>query len=375
MMPKKLWIWNLVLMFLPLVITLMILPHLPNQIPAHYGFDGQVDRGGSKYETLIVPLLAVITGGILLLVAKFAGKAEDGGQNNRRVTLLGSIIALLVFNAMTLYFLYTDMAPENLAARRTSVCQMAKTARCEVVPVDMGMAGTPVPGVVPRRIAAGTADFTQGPAMTRAEALQAIAAGIALVQAQKRSGVQLLATGEMGIGNTTTSSAVASVLLRRPPAALTGRGAGLSDEGLQRKIAAIERGIAVNSPAAADPLGVLAALGGFDIAGLCGVFLGGALESIPIVMDGFISGVAALCAVRLCPAAAKAVFASHASSEPGAQLVLEALGKKALITADFHLGEGTGAVASLPLWDMAMAVYNGCYSFTEGGIAPYTPQC
>ena len=99
MMPKKLWIWNLVLMFLPLVITLMILPHLPNHIPAHYGF-----------ETLIVPLLAVITGGILLLVAKFAGKAEDGGQNNRRVTLLGSIIALLVFNAMTLYFLYTDMA-------------------------------------------------------------------------------------------------------------------------------------------------------------------------------------------------------------------------------------------------------------------------
>ena len=110
MMPKKLWIWNLVLMFLPLVITLMILPHLPNQIPAHYGFDSQVDRWGSKYETLIVPLLAVITGGILLLVAKFAGKAEDGGQNNRRVTLLGSIIALLVFNAMTLYFLYTDMA-------------------------------------------------------------------------------------------------------------------------------------------------------------------------------------------------------------------------------------------------------------------------
>ena len=106
MMPKKLWIWNLVLMFLPLVITLMILPHLPNQIPAHYGFDGQVDRWGSKYETLVVPLLAVITGGILLLAAKFAGKAEDGGQNNRRVTLLGSIIALLVFNAMTLFSLH-----------------------------------------------------------------------------------------------------------------------------------------------------------------------------------------------------------------------------------------------------------------------------
>ena len=104
-------------------------------------------------------------------------------------------------------------------------------------------------------------------------------------------------------------------------------------------------------------------------------FLGGALEKIPVIMDGFISGVAALCAVQLCPAAAKAVFASHASSEPAARLVLNALHKKPLITADLHLGEGTGAVASLPLWDMALAVYNHCYSFTEGGIAPYTPQC
>ena len=202
-----------------------------------------------------------------------------------------------------------------------------------------------------------------------------IAAGIALVRAQKQNGAQLLATGEMGIGNTTTSSAVASVLLGRPVAEMTGRGAGLSDAGLQRKIDAIERGIARNHPDAADPLGVLAALGGFDIAGLCGVFLGGALERLPIVMDGFISGVAALCAVRLCPAAEKAVFASHVSSEPAAHIVLDALCKKPLITAELHLGEGTGAVASLPLWDMALAVYNGCYSFAEGGITPYTPQC
>ena len=264
---------------------------------------------------------------------------------------------------------------ENLTARRTSVCRMAATARCEVVPVDMGIAGEPVPGAVNCRIAPGTADFTSGPAMTRAQAAEAIGRGIELVRMQKRQGVQMLTTGEMGIGNTTTSSAVASVLLGRPVQEMTGRGAGLSDEGLRRKIAAIEKGIAVNRPDAADPLGVLTALGGFDIAGLCGVFLGGALEKIPVIMDGFISGVAALCAVRLCPAAGKAVFASHASSEPAARLVLEALGKEPLITADLHLGEGTGAVASLPLWDMALAVYRECYSFTEGGIAPYTPQC
>ena len=269
----------------------------------------------------------------------------------------------------------TRAVAENLAARRTSVCQMAKTVHCDVLPVDMGIAGDPVPGVLDCRIAAGTADFTQGPAMTREQAVEAIAKGMALVQKQKEQGYTLLATGEMGIGNTTTSSAVASVLLDQPVEIMTGRGAGLSDAGLARKIDAIRKGIAVNQPDAAEPLDVLAKLGGFDIAGLCGVFLGGALEGVPVLMDGFISGVAALCAVRLCPAAEKAVFASHCSTEPAAKLVLDALGKAPILTAGLHLGEGTGAVASIPLWDMALAVYNHCYSFTEGGIAPYTPQC
>lgn len=269
----------------------------------------------------------------------------------------------------------TRAVAENLAARRTSVCQMARTAHCDVVPVDMGMAGDPVPGVADCRIAAGTADFTQGPAMTRAQAVEAVGRGIRLVQEQKAAGVQLLATGEMGIGNTTTSSAVAAVLLGQPVERMTGRGAGLSDEGLARKVDAICRGILRNEPDPTDPLDVLAKLVGFDLAGLCGVFLGGALEGVPVVMDGFISGVAALCAVRLCPAAAKAVFASHCSSEPAAHLVLDALGKAPLLTAGLHLGEGTGAVASLPLWDMALAVYGHCYSFAEGGITPYTPQC
>ena len=269
----------------------------------------------------------------------------------------------------------TRAVAENLAARRTSVCQMAKMANCEVVPVDMGIASDPVPGVLNCRVAAGTADFTAGPAMNREQAVEAIAKGIELVRMQKKQSITLLATGEMGIGNTTTSSAVAAVLLGQPVEVMTGRGAGLSDEGLARKIHAIQKGIEVNHPDAFDPLDVLAKLGGFDIAGLCGVFLGGALEGVPVLMDGFISGVAALCAVRLCPAAEKAVFASHCSTEPAAKLVLEALDKKPLLTAGLHLGEGTGAVASIPLWDMALEVYNNCYSFTEGGITPYTPQC
>ena len=202
---------------------------------------------------------------------------------------------------------------------------------------------------------------------------EAIRFGLARELAE--DGYRLIATGEMGIGNTTTSSAVAAVLLGQPVELMTGRGAGLSDEGLARKVDAICRGILCNEPDPEDTLDVLAKLGGFDIAGLCGVFLGGALAGVPVLADGFISGVAALCAVRLCPAAAKAVFASHCSAEPAARIVLEALGKAPIITAGLHLGEGTGAVASIPLWDMALAVYGGCYSFAEGGIAPYTPQC
>ncbi len=268
----------------------------------------------------------------------------------------------------------TRTVAANLAAKRTSVCRMAAVAHCEVVPVDIGIAGAPVHGVLNCRIADGTRDFTQGPAMSRQQTIEAICAGINLVQTYKQKGTQLFATGEMGIGNTTTSSAVASVLLGRPVEEMTGRGAGLSDAGLKRKKQAIVRGIYCNRPDASDVLDVLAKLGGYDIAGMCGIFLGGALTKTPVIMDGFISAVAALCAVRLCPLASKAVFASHMSKEPAAGLVMQALNKRPLILADMHLGEGTGAVASAPLWDMALAVYNSCYSFAQGGIEAYTPQ-
>lgn len=205
---------------------------------------------------------------------------------------------------------------QNLAQRKTSVCKMAETVHCGVIPVDMGIAGAPVDGVKNCRVRAGTDDFTACPAMSREDALQAIETGIELVREQKAQGIKLLATGEMGIGNTTTSAAVSCVLLGRAPEEMTGRGAGLSNDGLRRKIEVICKGITVNHPEKTDVIGVLSALGGLDIAGLCGVFLGGALENIPVIIDGFISSVAALCAARLCPTATKAMFASHVSAEP-----------------------------------------------------------
>lgn len=269
----------------------------------------------------------------------------------------------------------TAIVTRNAAKGQSSVCKMAAVAGCRVVPVDLGVIDLgPVPGVLDRRIANGTADITRGPAMTREQAEQAVLTGVALVREQKERGVRLLAAGEMGIGNTTTSAAAACALLGREAGALTGRGAGLSDEGLRRKVWAVETALAVNRPDPADPVDVLAKVGGFDLAGMCGVFLGGAAYRVPVLMDGLISTVAALCAVRLCPGAGKALLASHVSAEPAGRLVLEQLGKKPLITAEMRLGEGTGAVAAMPLLDMALALYRDGTTFDGCGIPAYTPK-
>ena len=230
----------------------------------------------------------------------------------------------------------TGLVAKQLAARRTSVCRMAQAARCQVVPVDVGILDfQEMPGVLSRRIGNGTGDISQGPAMTRRQAEQALHTGMELVREQQALGVDLLATGEMGIGNTTTSSAVACVLLGRPAEEMTGRGAGLSDQGLQKKTAAIRRALEVNRPDPSDPLDILQKVGGFDIAAMCGVFLGGALYRVPVLIDGLISAVAALCALRLCPAAGKAMLASHVSAEPAGA---GGIGK----TAPDHCGDAPG---------------------------------
>lgn len=268
----------------------------------------------------------------------------------------------------------TRAVAENLAARRTSVCQMARTAHCDVVPVDMGMAGDPVPGVADCRIAAGTADFTQGPAMTRAQAVEAVGRGIRLVQEQKAAGVQLLATGEMGIGNTTTSSAVFSVLQQLPPEQVTGRGAGLSGAGLRHKVEVIAKAIALHQPDRNDVLDVLSKVGGLDICGMAGAFLGGAVYHVPVLIDGFISSVSAYCAAQLAPESKAYMVPTHCSAEPAGRMMLDALGMTAPIQAGMHLGEGTGAVTAYSLYQYALALYNGLPSFAEGNVEEYTHQ-
>lgn len=263
----------------------------------------------------------------------------------------------------------TAVMASFISAGRSSVCIMADQAGADVITVDMGMfRPLEKSSILDRRIAAGTADMTLGPAMSRQKAQEAILAGVELVSDMKALGYDILVTGEMGIGNTTTSSALASQLLGLSPQAVTGRGAGLDDEGLNRKIQAIRKAIEVNNPDPDDPLDLLHKLGGFDIAALCGVFLGAALCGIPVLIDGLISGVAALLASRFCPTSQDFMLASHQSAEPAGEAVLGALGLSPLIRAKMRLGEGTGAVAALPLIDMALAVYKSLMTFEDIGM-------
>lgn len=289
-----------------------------------------------------------------------------------------------------------------LGAGVSSACVMAHTAHIDVVPVDIGMvdpgllptpenealaaAGMPlmpdpqpIPGVLDRVVGRCTGDISIGPAMTREQALRAIQVGVDLVGDLREQGYTLLATGEMSIGNTTTASAIVSCLFDKPASEVVGRGAGLSDAGLEVKKRVVERAVRVNGCDPRDALGVLACLGGFDIAGMTGLFIGGAIHRVPIVVDGFISLVAAYLATRLCPACAIAIIGSHISSEPAVQLVMKELAArceeqgftfKPVIDANMRLGEGTGAVCLVPLIDAALALYNGT-TFDEEGIEAY----
>lgn len=256
----------------------------------------------------------------------------------------------------------------------STVNYMARAANCAVLPIDVGMLEDTPAGVLGCKLQQGTRDITQGPAMTRETCIRAIETGARLAVEQARQGMNILLLGEMGIGNTTTSAAVASALLGHRPEELAGRGAGLSSEGLRRKIHAIEEAIRVNQPDPADPVDVLTKVGGLDLAALCGACLGAASLHIPVLLDGVITNAAALCAVRICPATHDVLIASHVSQEPAARLLLDALELEPVIAAGLHLGEGSGAVLALPLLDQALAVYRSDHTFDALGIEAYTQQ-
>lgn len=266
----------------------------------------------------------------------------------------------------------TAIVTENFAKGTASVNRMAMVAGVNVIPVDIGIkTDLSTDGILNRKIAYGTGNIAKEPAMTRAQALQAIHIGIQLVKDLKEEGYGIFGTGEMGIGNTTTSSAIASVLLHVPVELVTGKGAGLSKDGLLRKIDVIKKAIAFHNPDDTDPIDVLAKLGGYDIAGLTGIFLGGAIYHVPIIIDGMISAVAALLATRLCQDTADYILPSHIGKEPASLLIMKELGLNPIIHGNLALGEGTGTALVFPMLDMALSVYNENNTFSDIHIKSY----
>ena len=329
-----------------------------------------MDRASKRWNSIAKPLHSL--GALETMLIKIAGMT---GSEDIHLEKKG-LIAMCADNGVVEEGVtqtgqeVTAIVAENFLAGTTTACVMCKKCGARLFPVDVGMAvDTKVRTDL--KVAMGTRNMTKGPAMTREEAIRGIEAGIAVAEELKEKGYQLLATGEMGIGNTTTSSAVASVLLGKPVEDMTGRGAGLSSEGLNRKIKAIKKAIALNNPDRSDVIDVLAKVGGLDIAGMAGVFLGGAALGVPVVMDGFISCVAALIAQRICPNAGEYMIPSHVSREPAAHLILKELGKEAVLHAGMCLGEGTGAVALFPVLDLAEAVYNSMSTFGDINVEQY----
>jgi len=258
----------------------------------------------------------------------------------------------------------------NFLAGGAVVNAFAAQAGAEVVVVDVGVASDlgQVPGLLPRKIARGTADFTAGKAMSQDEAMTAIGVGIELARDLVAAGNRCLLTGDMGIANTTASAALICAFTGRDAAEVTGRGTGVDDQTLTRKVAVVRAGLALHRPDLADPVAVLAAFGGFEHAALAGFIIAGAALRVPVILDGVIAGSAALAACAIAPGAACCLIAGHRSAEPGHTVSMEHLGLRPLVDLDLRLGEGTGALLALPIVQSAVRALRDVATFDSAGV-------
>jgi nicotinate-nucleotide--dimethylbenzimidazole phosphoribosyltransferase len=259
----------------------------------------------------------------------------------------------------------------NFLRGGAAINAFARSGGIELKVVDVGVA-TPLPlssELISRRVAPGTRNFCEAPAMTEAEMTAAIETGVELAYDSAMAGCDLLGFGEMGIGNTTSASAITAALTREPIAAVVGCGAGADDACMARKRSAIERALALHADSLGEPLGILRCVGGLEIAAMCGFCLGAAARRVPVVMDGFIATVAAALAVRLCPASSGYLFASHRSAEPGHMYLLASLEQEPLLHLGMRLGEGTGAALAIRLIQAAVAAFTGMATFANAGVS------
>jgi nicotinate-nucleotide--dimethylbenzimidazole phosphoribosyltransferase len=265
----------------------------------------------------------------------------------------------------------TPQMVHNMTNGGAAINVLARHARVDVRVVDIGVAVdlAPVEGLISRKVRFGTGNIAQGPAMARVEAERAVAVGIELARQAHDEGVRFLCTGDMGIGNTTPSSALMAALLPCSVRDIVGRGTGIDDAALQRKIRTVEKALAVNNDRLSDPLDTLAAVGGLEIAGIAGIILGAASRRIPVVVDGFISSAGALVASRMAPATMDYLFFSHCSAEAGHRMFFEIMGILPILDLGLRLGEGTGAVCALPLIEAGVKVYLEMAAFDTAGVS------
>lgn len=261
----------------------------------------------------------------------------------------------------------------NIAGGGAAISVLARRLGFELTVADVGVeidtSADPLPGVLYRRIAPGTRNFVREPAMSADELRRAIEIGIEIAREAAHRGVKLLGIGEMGIGNSTSSAALLSALTGIDPARLAGRGTGVDDAGFRRKVEVIEAALKLHRARTNDPLDLIAALGGFEIAAMAGVCLGGAAARVPVVVDGFIATAAAVAAGSLSPGLYGHLFFGHRSAEGGHSLVLEMIGARPILDLDMRLGEGTGAVLAMALIESALGLFHGMATFASAGVS------
>jgi nicotinate-nucleotide--dimethylbenzimidazole phosphoribosyltransferase len=303
-------------------------------------------------------------------LAGIQGKARPGIKDKAMIVMAGDhgVVAEKTGNWPQAV---TAQMVENFLHSGAGINVLARQVGARIKIVDMGVATElkPNPRLLSRKIGYGTRNMCLDPAMTTEQAVRSIEAGIDIVNAEADLGLDMVGTGDMGIGNTTASSAICAVMTGKPISAVTGRGTGLTDEQLAHKIEVINRALAVNHPDPTQPLDVLTKVGGFEIGGLAGVMLGAAVKRIPVVIDGFISGAAALIAAALAPPLKDFIIAAHVSAEAGHPALLRHLGLKPLLDLGMRLGEGTGAALGIYLAEAAARVLNEMATFAEAGVS------
>ena len=315
--------------------------------------------GMGRFEAIIAKIGAITgTEDVCILKKAVVIMCADNGIVDEGISQSGQEVTLAVAKAM--------------GKGQSCVGQMAKSVGADTIPIDIGInSNESIPGIISRKVRQGTRNFRIEPAMTEDETIRAIAIGMEVAYQCKRKGYQMLATGELGIGNTTTSSAIAAALLGCDVSKVVGRGAGLNGVGLVRKQKVIKEVIDKYDLYKSDAFTILCTVGGLDIAGLVGVCIGGALNHLPIVLDGVISMVAALVAERLVPGTKAYYIPSHKGKEPAIEMLARELGLELIIDGKLALGEGTGAVMMFALLDVAMSIYQSNTTFDVMKIEQY----